>query len=489
MKILFLSKEQPYFEKLGSMYISGMLRKHKHQAKLSIIDKLNFKEIKSEISRYQPDILAYSIVTGEHIYFLGLNKKLKKYFDILSIFGGPHPTFFPEIINAEGVDAICIGEGEYALLELANALRDNKPIENIANLWVRKNNQIFKNDLRLLIEDLDNLPFPDRDFMYEGAPKLKRYKTKSFQISRGCPYSCSYCFNHAYNKIYEGRGKTLRHRSVANLIEEISRVKEKYPLEFIWFIDDTFLLKPDGWLEEFAHNYKKKAGIPFLCNVRVDLVNDDNVRLLEEAGCYSVWFGLECADPDIRNNLLKRKMTNEQILSTCALLRKRGIKFGTQSICGLPVEKALNTDFETLDLNIKCRPDFALTSIFYPYPKTGLGDYSYKNNYLQVKDFQNVPESNKLVSVLKFSSPQEKKGIQRLHKLFGVTVEYPSLLPLTKFLIKLPLDMIFTFIFFAWYGYCYRIRMEKTKKSLPELLRLAVSMLRYSLSIKPISAD
>ena len=117
---------------------------------------------------------------------------------VFSVFGGPHPTFFPEMIEKEGVDAVCIGEGEYAMLELMNRLEQGKPADDIQNFWIKSNGTTKKNMVRPLIEDLDELPFLDRELMYEGDKDLKLSRNKGFFAGRGCPYRCTYCFNHTH---------------------------------------------------------------------------------------------------------------------------------------------------------------------------------------------------------------------------------------------------------------------------------------------------
>ena len=110
---------------------------------------------------YKPDVIGYSCMTGEHVYCIDLNLKLKKTtaLQFISIFGGPHFTFYPEDIEKEGVDIICRGEGEYAICELLDRIGKNENYEDVRNLWVKIDNNITKNPVRPLIDDLDTL-FP-----------------------------------------------------------------------------------------------------------------------------------------------------------------------------------------------------------------------------------------------------------------------------------------------------------------------------------------
>lgn len=478
MKVLFLLWQFQFFERLGPMSLSAVLKKEGHQVNLLNTDKLNFDQVVRKVKEYSPDIFAYSATTGEHNYYLDLNKRLKKQFKAFSIFGGPHPTFFPEMIRKSGVDAICIGEGEGAIIDLVKKLENGKSINRIKNLWVKKGKKIFKNPVRPLIENLDSLPFPDRGLICETDTAVKEYKSKYFFAGRGCPYQCTYCFNHKYNRLYKNKGKVVRFRSVDNFIAEILEVKKKYPFEYAMIGDDTFILKPKKWLREFSIKMSKTK-IRFWCHLRANLVDEETISLLKKAGCFAIWFGLECGNESIRNKLLKRKMTNKQILKTCRLLKKYKIVIASQNLIGLPVKNPLEVDLQTLDFNIKCQPDFAWSSILYPYPGTDICRYAIKNGYFKKKNWDKVSLTNHSTSELIFKDSQEKKQVERLHKLFGITVEFPFLRKFIRFLVSLPFDKLYQFIFFSWFGYCMKIRMESWRKTPRDYFRLLTTFFNY----------
>jgi len=199
MKVLFIIRELQFYERMGVMYLSFVLKQGGHSVKLLRTLNLSFEQVCKAVEDYSPEIFAYSTMTGEHRYYIELNRRLRERFPAFSVFGGPHSTFFLEMISRDGVDSVCIGEGEYALLELADKLKHKEEINDIRNMWIKRDKRIFKNTLRDLIADFDKLPFADREIMYEGNPGMRHYKTKLFFSGRGCPYGCSYCFNHRYN--------------------------------------------------------------------------------------------------------------------------------------------------------------------------------------------------------------------------------------------------------------------------------------------------
>ena len=166
-------------------------------------------------------MVGYTVYTGPHTWYLELNQRIRAQLPgVFSIFGGPHPTFFPEMIEREGVDGLCIGEGEYATLDLMNALERKAdratpgvhlPDPAIPNWWFKLNGEIVRNPLRPLLtgEELDALPFSDRELLYAAHEQSRRTKIKPFITGRGCPYDCAFCFNKAYSDLYGGPGAPL----------------------------------------------------------------------------------------------------------------------------------------------------------------------------------------------------------------------------------------------------------------------------------------
>jgi radical SAM superfamily enzyme YgiQ (UPF0313 family) len=475
MKTLFIIRDIQMIERMGIMLLSSLLKSHGHEAELI---QANYEDVGKKINNFGPGLLAYSSTTGEHKHALQLNRELKRKFDFVSVFGGPHPTFFPEMIEEEGVDIVCRGEGEGAMVELAEAIDSGKAIDSIKNLWIKKDGVIIKNPVRDLVFELDSLPFPDRDIIYKNDPILKRHGEKRLLIGRGCPYNCSYCFNHKLKELYGHPWTKIRRRSAGNVIEEIEEIKKGYPLQFIRFIDDNFLFCKDEWLEEFQRLYRRRVNIPFLCNIRPNLVTPAKIKILKEAGCRSVFMGIETADDDLRYRLLQRRISRPQIQKTCNWLREEGIRFGFYNVLGLPVKEPLIKDWETLRLNIKYRPDIAWSSLFYPYPRTELAEYAVREGFFD-RDFNRMPANNKISSCLRFTSLKEKRRVENLQKLFGLTVAFPFLIPLTRQLIKLPPNRVFNFILFAWAGICFKLRLARIRFSPARLFDLVKALPRF----------
>lgn len=443
-------------ERLGVLSLSAALKKKNHQIRLIIAKRYGIKKIRRLMKDYSPNIVGYSAMTGEHLDLIPLNLALKKEFKFISVFGGPHATFFPQLINEEGIDAVCIGESELALPEFCRRIEHKEDYWRTPNFIVKHQGDIVYNRLFPLINNLDELPFPDRDLMHEADPNLLNLEYRYFSSTRGCPYHCSYCFNSKYNEMYHGLGMVLRHRSPINLINEFCEVRKHHTLKFIIIVDDTFLLKPKGWLEQFSKLYKEQVTIPFVCNIRPNVVTEEDIGLLKKAGLYLVWMGVECGDEKVSHAVLNRNITNKEILRAAQIVRKAGVKLVTQNLCGMPVPNSIEADLKTLHLNYAINPTFAWSSILYPYPGTPVEAYVKNHNYL--KTDARFLETNKHASMLAFDSPVTKRKIENLHKLFGLLVRYEWLRPLRRSLCYLPLAGLYTILFYLWYGYQFHFK-------------------------------
>jgi len=440
MKILFIIKDF-IVEPLGIMYLSAALKSAGHQVD---VVKADVENVEKKVKDFSPDITAYSVMTGEHKFFRDLNLKLKDKFNFIAIFGGPHPTFFNEFINEKGVDIIAIGESEEAIVELANRLKENKKFTDIPNLWVKDNGKIVKNLIRHLT-DIDSILFPDRELIYSKYPKNRNNRIKNFIGVRGCPYNCAFCYNHRLKEIYKGKGQYARTRSPDNLVQEILEVKNKYPLEVLYFQDDTFGIDMD-WMEEFSKKYKKIINLPFHCNQRADLLTEKKVELLKEAGCFGVSMAIEAANDYLRNQILGKNISKEQILNAVKFLKKAGLRLRTYNILGIP-DGSLKDDFETLKLNISIKPDLPYVTIYQPYPGTKLGDKCIKEG-LYDGDYDKILETS-YFGESPLNIPDRNK-VNNLHKLFNITVSFPFLMPLIKLIINLPSNSLFKKIHPFW---------------------------------------
>jgi len=191
MKVLFIDEYLPQ-EMLGIMWLSRAIKDAGHECKALFIPDKKWLE---KVREYEPDVVCYSMTTGMHLYFADINRKVKQVVpNAFSVFGGPHPTFSPEFVETEGVDSVCRGEGEAAIVDLLDRMQAGRDIRDCENFWIkdRKTGEIHKNPQRPLIQDLDHLGFPDRDIIYEAGAIYRNTDRKVFVSQRGCPMPCSF---------------------------------------------------------------------------------------------------------------------------------------------------------------------------------------------------------------------------------------------------------------------------------------------------------
>ena len=234
----------------------------------------------------------------------------------------------------------------------------------------------------------------------------------------------------------------MRYRKPEKIIEEIKELKAEYPLKTVSFSSDTFTLNKK-WLFEFLGLYKKELKIPFICNSRANEIDDEVAKRLAEAGCFYTSFGVEAGNERIRIEILKKNVTNQQIIDAAKHFRKYGIRYVTYNMFGLPTE-TLKEAFETMELNAKIKASISTPTILQPI----IGTTIYK--YIQDYDLF-VPEfSPECMNGHYGKSPlklQDKKEIHNLQKLAWIGIKLPITIPLIKILVKLPPNPVFGALF------------------------------------------
>lgn len=411
------------------MYLSAALKKAGHETKACLLD---YETAREAVVAFKPDVVALSIIIGQIQAYVEINRKLKKEFSFYTIAGGPNATFGPEIINEEGIDAICRGEGEIATVDFINTMERGGDITKVENFTVKKDGQIHENPLRPLIEDLDELPFPDRDLAFSVNSDYLKSRPFPVMASRGCRSDCAHCFNHAYRKLYKEKAIKIRWRSPENIVRELEEAKRRYDIRGIIILDDNLVFSTK-WLEEFAEIYPKRVGVPFWCLVTPTFATEKTIGLLRKAGCVSITIGLETGDEETREQILRRKMSDEFLLNVCSIIKKNGIRLFAHNILGIP-ESPLENDFKTLEFNIRCGVDYADVNVYAPLPETDLGIYAQQHDMV-CYDISNInfsPFGN-----ISTTAPN-KREVENLCDLFMVFVKFPFLMRWMRPLIKVP---------------------------------------------------
>ncbi len=468
MKILFIIKDVEYIDPMGIMLLSALAKERGHTTDLAVLSEGNLEE---KIRTSRPDIAAFSAKTGEHKYYIAANDVVKSIDkNIRTVIGGPHPTFFPDIIIKHPFDALCLGEGDDAWGELLDAFEKNEDPSNIPNIITR---DTFTEDVRQKMRPrrraLDDLPFLDRELVYSRT-RLGKFPMRSFMIGRGCPYKCTYCFNHKYNVLYKGKGPLHSRMSVERIISELKLLKDTYPTQFIKFYDDIFVFKDDEWLTEFAERFPREIGLPFHCLMRANLLTEPILVNLKKAGLSSISMSIESGNDRVRNEILKRNMSKETMIEAFALCKKYNIPTFSNTIFAIP-SSTLADDIESLDLNLACHVTFGEFPLFFPYPKTELAEYAIEHKYFD-GDFDKLHMSYQSTSPLTCFSKEEKLLQRNLSLLSTLCLFMPSLRNLiVKRLIKLPLTGPYFVIYFLVKAYTVKTKIYPMKFSFMDTLR------------------
>lgn len=415
---------------LGYMHMASFLQQHNHECSV-FVDNFE-KNIFKKLKEYRPDILGFSCITGNLRWGLNLIREYKKYNSkCLTILGGPHPTYFPYVAKEEGVDAICIGESEQAILEICDKYDgDIESIYDLQNICTYRNGEFKENSLRQLIENLNSLPFPDRS-LYDNYTYFNKLTTFPVMVSRGCPFDCTYCYNHSFKRIYSGRGMVMRFRSIENVLAELTLLLKKYKnLKYFVFQDSTFNAN-NKWLVDFLGEYKKNINIPFFCHIRVDITTEEQIDALAMANCRVVGFGIEGGSYRLRKEILKRNMTEDLIINIAKKIKERKIILCTANIFGLPTE-TLEESYNLIKINQIIRTDTIASTVFQPYPGTELGNFALKKGLVNETDFDGM-HNYYHHSIL---NQDNIKLQERLQKMAFYFIKYPKFTLLWDFLLK-----------------------------------------------------
>lgn len=448
MNVLFIypNIRQACSIQVGIASLSAFIKREGHQTDLFDTTFYDFRndyalivnDLRTKIEDFNPDLVAISCRTTEYPFVLKLLGSIKN-LTIPNVLGGPHPTVAPdEVISESLVDMVCIGEGEGALSELLYKMAHKEDITTIRNIWVKRDGQIFRNDVRPLIQNLDSLPLPDWDIFDERHPTYyfvdhKECRRGTFEMSRGCPYSCTYCINQFIQNIYKGKGKYYREKSVERVIEEINHYKNKYNLDIVYFVDESFLNKRIETIKTFSVMYRKRVGLPFTLMTRPEVVTKEKATLIKDAGCCLISIGIESGNETYRREILNRKMSQEQIINAFKIAKEVGLRTYSFNMVGLPYENRKMV-FDTVNLNRKIKPDHIQTTIFYPFPGTKLRDICIKEGFIHQESNERELTGYYEESIL--SMPElSKNQIEGLSRTFLLYYESPQIFyPMIRFL-------------------------------------------------------
>ena len=406
---------------LGLAAAAALLEKH--DIPVSILDlkveHFSSDKLASKIREINPQIVGISAITptiNEAWHIAEIAKKTLP--ESLVVFGGTHATVMPqECIENKYVDVVAWGESEYTFVDLCK-INDLSKVDGI--LYKNRDGKIIQNKDRMPVQNLDELPFPAYHLlpMHKYQPALGNYKRLPAMImltSRGCPGRCTFC----YSGIKE---KNIRTRSAENILAEIKFLKERYNIKEISFYDDVFTLFRGKVVKICNSIIDEMLDISWSCMTRINLIDEELLKIMKKAGCYSICYGIESADETILKNIQKDIDLN-RAREVIKMTKKGGIRarislmFGNQGETEETMEKTINFALET-------NPDMVQFNIASAYPGTELYLWAKEKGYLSEKTWDQYDYSQYTVKLPNLSEEKVREYYKKAYKRFYFRPKY-----------------------------------------------------------------
>jgi anaerobic magnesium-protoporphyrin IX monomethyl ester cyclase len=372
------------FPQLGLGYLAAVLEKNGYE--VDVIDCqalfIHYDEYKKKISKSKPDLVGFTSITLTYKSALHLVKLTKEIHPkCVTVLGGPHATFWDEeaLQECPDLDVVVRKEGEYTLLELVQRLEAGKNFDGVQGITYRKGDEIVVNPDRPYIEDLDSLPYPARHLW--PVSKLRKVEDVFYlTTSRGCTSWCDFC------QAVRMFGRRYRMRSPKGIVDELEYLNKKYNATQFTFCDDAFTIDPPRIEELCKEIMDRNLKIIWNCGTRVDKVTKELLIKMKEAGCVSVWFGVESGSQEVLDNMHK-DISTSQTLRAVGWVQELGLQPVPNVLLGFPGETK-ETAWKTIKfVQELCPNNMAYFNVTTPLPGTPLYDKIKDNEWLRITDF------------------------------------------------------------------------------------------------------
>jgi radical SAM superfamily enzyme YgiQ (UPF0313 family) len=374
---------------LGLMYVAASLEQAGHEVQMldNYLMQQSIEEVQQLVLKLQPAIVGITCGSATYKKCIETAKAIKQVTPQCRIIvGGWHASYMPEnLLETPEIDYAVMGEGEQAIVDLASFLINENYTDasTVAGVASRGPDSIIKNTPKFM--NMDELPFPARHLLplekYDrNIEFLKAKPADIMSISRGCTFSCGFCET---TKLW---GNINRQFSPQRVMNEVNDLVTKYGTRGIYFINDNFTMRKNQTAELCDLMIKSKLDLEWVCDTRVDLVNQDILNKMASAGCKTIWFGIESGSQKVLNHI-NRHMTLEQIEEAFKMCRKADIKVACSFMLGMPSEtkEDLQASYRFAD---KLNADWCQFNVFIAYPDSPLWrEMLNTGKYTQLDDF------------------------------------------------------------------------------------------------------
>lgn len=427
MKVVLINPPAPNIESfslgfkvppLGLAYLASTLERHGHYAR--IIDapalELSTHQIRGVIEAEQPEIVGVTATTPTIYNAFDIVKAAK---DVcpssFTVLGGPHPSFLPieTLRECHMLDAVCIGEGEETVVELAEAVRGDRKLASVKGIAFRsKEGALVETSPRPFIEDLDSLPFPAWHLLPMNKYRVLGKKSVICHImsSRGCPFQCIFCSSSLlFSKRY-------RARSPKNVVDEMEYLISEYNPASIEFSDDEFTLNQKRVEEICDEITRRDLEVPWACSSRVDTVSKGLLNRMKKAGCSLIYYGIESGSQRILD-IVNKGIKIEQIDKAIRWTKEAGIKALGSFIIGFPDETREEVK-ETIEFSRRLELDYAQFSVATPYPGTKLYDIANREELLLTRNWSEYTAARPVMATKNLTSGEIQKLLRKAYMKF-----------------------------------------------------------------------
>ncbi|MFH1459639.1 MAG: radical SAM protein [Candidatus Omnitrophota bacterium] len=380
MKILLIFPRIKYGEHsppLGLGYLASALEQGKEEV---VIADLTFEKdyefLKNKLKEFKPELIGVTCQTTFAESAFKVTRLCKSIFpDVPVVIGGPHPTILPEKTLAESkADIVVLGEGEGSLVEIVDKFKNKQRLNEVKGIYFNQDGKIVFTGVRDFIVNLDKIPFPSRhlfDQRYFDFPEV------TLISSRGCPFNCSFC-QPTLKKMF---GNKVRLRSPDNVVDEIEFILQKYPQKTIRFHDDTFTWN-NHWIKSVCGLIKeRKLQFSWNCKSRIDVLDEESISLLKDAGCQRLDLGVESGSVRILDEVLNKGVSIKKIKNAFDLCAKLNMPTLAFIMIGAPTETAADI-LDTISLLEDITFMGLHVSLFTPFPGTEIFDYAKSNDLI-----------------------------------------------------------------------------------------------------------